>query len=265
MTTRMKILGGLGILVIAAGAAGWYVFLRDNAPEKVSLASALNSIAQSTSVASTGTTSSASASAAVAQPATAATTAALAARTVITAALPGIDGTWNVDNTVDSFVGYRVKEELARIGAATAVGRTPVVSGTAVIAGGQLMSVTVTADLTRLKSDAPQRDNQLRTQAIETNTFPTATFTLTSAMAVPAGLAGGQQISTTISGTLELHGVTNTVQVPVQATIANGFLGIVGSLEIVFADYSVKTPSSAAVLTVEDHGIMELQLFLKKS
>ena len=170
-----------------------------------------------------------------------------------------------VDNTVDSFVGYRVKEELARIGAATAVGRTPVVSGTAVIAGGQLMSVTVTADLTRLKSDAPQRDNQLRTQAIETNTFPTATFTLTSAMAVPAGLAGGQQISTTISGTLELHGVTKTVQVPVQATIANGFLVIVGSLEIVFADYSVKTPSSAAVLTVEDHGIMELQLFLKKS
>ena len=262
MTKRTKIiggLGGLGLFVIAAGAAGWYVFLRDDAPEKVSLASALNSIAQSTSVAPTGTTS--IASAAVAQPATAAP----APTTVIAAASPGIDGTWMVDNTVDSFVGYRVKEELARIGAATAVGRTPVVSGTAVIAGGQLMSVTVTADLTRLKSDAPQRDNQLRTQALETNTFPTATFTLTNAMAVPAGLAGGQPISTTISGTLEIHGVTNTVQVPVQATIANGFLVIVGSLEIVFADYSVKTPSSAAVLTVEDHGIMELQLFLKKS
>ena len=44
----------------------------------------------------------------------------------------GLDGTWTVDPSVGSFsdfsgsfVGYRVEEELANVGAATAVGRTP--------------------------------------------------------------------------------------------------------------------------------------------
>ena len=44
----------------------------------------------------------------------------------------GLDGTWTVDPSIGSFsdfsgsfVGYRVDEELANVGAATAVGRTP--------------------------------------------------------------------------------------------------------------------------------------------
>jgi hypothetical protein len=38
-----------------------------------------------------------------------------------------------------------------------------------------------------------------------------------------------------------------------------------GSIEIVFADYQIDPPSSFAVLSVDDHGVMELQLFLGRS
>jgi hypothetical protein len=39
----------------------------------------------------------------------------------------------------------------------------------------------------------------------------------------------------------------------------------VGSLEIVFADYAIEQPRGAAVVPIEDHGIMELQLILSRS
>ena len=57
----------------------------------------------------------------------------------------GIEGSWTVDtsvgefsvteNTTATFVGFRIEEELANIGSATAVGRTPGVSGSMVIEG----------------------------------------------------------------------------------------------------------------------------------
>ena len=37
-----------------------------------------------------------------------------------------------------------------------------------------------------------------------------------------------------------------------------------GSTPIVFADYDIEKPTSVAVLSVEDHGEMELQLFFTK-
>src|ERR1700730_1000982 len=102
-------------------------------------------------------------------------------------AFSGIDGTWNVDTSIGSFtdfsgsfVGYRVQEQLASIGANTAVGRTPKVSGSLTIAGTRVTAATITADLTGLRSDDQRRDGQLDHKGIETSTFPTATFTLTS-------------------------------------------------------------------------------------
>ena len=53
--------------------------------------------------------------------------------------------------------------------------------------------------------------------------------------------------------------------IPAQAQMKSGFLVVVGSLEIKFADYSISQPNGASVLSTDDHGTMELQLFLKKN
>jgi hypothetical protein len=40
---------------------------------------------------------------------------------------------------------------------------------------------------------------------------------------------------------------------------------VVGSLEIQFADYNIEGPESGLVLSVEDHGIIELQLVFERA
>ena len=38
---------------------------------------------------------------------------------------------------------------------------------------------------------------------------------------------------------------------------------VTGSIDIVFADYSIERPSSFVVLSIEDHGIMEFRLHFR--
>ena len=179
-----------------------------------------------------------------------------------------LDGRWNVDTTIgsssdwsDSFVGYRVQETLGSIGANTAVGRTPQVSGSLTVEGSTIRSAKITADLTALRSDDDRRDGQLRRQGIQTEQFPTAEFTLTTPIDLGSVPTDGQKVSATATGTLTLHGVTRDVEVPLTATLSGGSIVVQGSLPITFADYGIEKPNSFAVLSVEDHGTMELQLF----
>lgn len=183
-----------------------------------------------------------------------------------------LTGTWTLDDSIGSFadftgsfVGYRVQEELVNIGAATAVGRTPDVTGTLVVEGASITSVEIEANLTTLQSDNDMRDGQLGRQGLETDTYPTATFVLTEPVVLDTLPAEGATVSATATGELTLHGVTNSVQIPVEARLADGVVTVVGSLDIVFADYQIPTPESMRVLSVADQGVMEFQLQFTQS
>jgi polyisoprenoid-binding protein YceI len=184
----------------------------------------------------------------------------------------GLDGTWTVDTSIgsfgdfsSSFVGYRVDETFADNRANTAVGRTPAVSGSLELAGALITAVDVTADLTRLQSDDDRRDGRLRDQAIETGQFPQSTFRLTSPIDLGEAPADGEAIDAMATGELTLHGVTRAVTVPVRASLSGDVATVTGSIEILFADYDIERPTSFLVLSIEDHGIMELQLHFRRS
>lgn len=230
------------VVLAAAGGGLWYLFFRPSGPAPVALASA----SPAAPGASQGSGSGAGSGA--------------------------LDGTWTVDPSVGSFsdfsgtfAGYRVQEKLANVGATTAVGRTPDVTGTFTLAGSQVTAATFEVNLTTLVSDERFRDGQLKRQALETDAFPSATFTLTA----PADLGGvpaeGKDLSVTVTGDLTLHGTTKQVQIPLQARLSGGVVAITGSLEIAFADFGISKPQSMMVLSVEDHGTLELQLQLKRS
>ena len=236
------------VVVIAAGAGVWYLFFRPAGPPPVSLAS-LPATGSPTAGAPAGSGATE----------TSGTTQA------------GISGTWRVDPTIGSladgsgsFVGYRVREVLATIGAAEAVGRTPDVTGTVTIDGTTITAAQLTADLTTLRSDESNRDRQLSRQAIETSRFPTATFTLTTPIELGATPAEGQIVEVTATGDLTLHGVTKPVDVPLQARLQGGVITVAGSLPILFSDYEIQRPQAGPVLSVEDQGTMELQLQLTR-
>ncbi len=250
---------GLAVLVVAllAGAAvGFsYFFLRPAAPAAVGLATASPAATASVDPAASATASDPSTS----PEASSATSG------------EGLDGTWTVDASIGSFsdftgsfVGYRVDEELANVGAATAVGRTPDVTGSLTLAGSTITGVEIEANLSTLQSDESRRDGQLRRQALETDQFPTATFSLTQPIDLGAAPAEGQVIQATATGDLTIHGVTKSVQIPVEARLSGGVVTVTGSIDILFADYSISRPTSFAVLTIADHGTMEFQLQLTK-
>jgi len=183
------------------------------------------------------------------------------------AAPASLDGTWNVNTTLGSigdgtasFVGYRVQEQLVGVGGHTAVGRTTSITGSMTLTGAVVSNVQITADLTALTSDSPQRDNQLRTQALETGTYPTATFKTTGPIDLGALPADGATVDVNATGSLMLHGVTRTVTIALQASRQGGIIAVAGALPIVFSDYSIQKPNSFSVLSVDDQGTMELHL-----
>jgi polyisoprenoid-binding protein YceI len=245
------------LAVIAAGAFGlWYLFLRPSGPAAVGDSSLVVPSAATSSSAAGGASASSGGSAG-------GSSAPLSG---------GVDGTWNVDTSLgsfsdfsDSFVGYRVQEQLANIGGNTAVGRTPDVSGSLTIAGTKVTAVTVEANLTTLKSDDTRRDGQLSHQGIETSTFPNATFTLTSPLDLGSVPADGVEIDVTASGQLTLHGQTTDVQIPLKAKLSGSTIVVTGSLDIAFADYGISKPNSFAVLSIADTGTLELHLLFTKA
>ncbi len=252
-------------LVIAAAAGLWYLFFRPAGPAPVSLAS-LPPVAAASADPTAAT--SADPAGATADP----TASAGASSSASTPSSDGISGTWNVDTSVGSvsdgtgtFVGYRVKEELATVGAQEAVGRTAAVTGSMTIDGTTISAVDITADLTQLQSDESNRDRQLQRQGIETATYPTATFKLTQPIELGSVPADGQVVDATATGDLTLHGVTKSVQIPLQARIDGGVISVAGSLPIQFADYGIQSPQGMIVLSVEDHGTLELLVHFAKA
>ena len=236
-SATIRLVLAVAILIAVAGAGGlWYLFFRDAGPAAVSLPSASPGGAATLAPGATGTS----------------------------AGSGSLEGTWTVDAS-SSFVGYRVQEQLVGIGANTAVGRTSSVTGSLTATGTAISAVDMTADLTTLKSDSEQRDGRLRDDGLETARFPTATFKLTAPIELGSVPTEGQQVSATATGDLTIHGTTKSVQIPIQAQLQGGVVTVVGSIDVVFADYGFSGPSSFKVLSVEDHGIMEFQLVFARS
>ena len=269
----------LMVLGVVAVAVGWWFLVRSDAPPAPDLASAVETASEAqaaaTSASNTAPVSSiTSTTVAGYSPTASATSTALpttapASTTAVSVAGPA--GTWTVDTTIGSFndftsvwVGYRVEEVLGNgIGANTAVGRTPLVIGSVELSDDALLAVEVTADLRGLRSDKVYRDGRAR-GALHTDDHPTATFALVGPVALVDVAGDGTSIEVVVAGTVIINGVAGAVDVAVAATLVGDVVTVVGSFPIVFADYAIEAPSASIVVSVEDHGVVEFQLFLTR-
>jgi polyisoprenoid-binding protein YceI len=236
------------VVIVVLGAAGAFWFLRDDSPDEVSLDAAVGQVADATTTTADGDTST-------------------------TAADSGVAGTWTVDtetgefdyeSATGTFAGFRIQEELASIGATEAVGRTGDVSGTVEIDGTTVTAADIEVDMTTITTNESRRDGRVQS-ALETDQFPTATFSLTEPIDLGDGAAAGEAVSVTATGDLTIHGVTTSVQIPLEAQLVDDTVVIVGSTEVRFSDYGVEVPSAPVVVSVSDVGTLELQLLLTRS
>lgn len=173
-----------------------------------------------------------------------------------------INGTWTVAS--GSEAGYRVREKLANLPAQSdAVGRTPDVTGSAVIADSSVTAASFEVDVTTLKSDEGRRDNRIRTSGLESDKYPEATFTLTEPIPIDAD-TDAASVNFEAKGDLTLHGVTKEVTIPIEATRNGDRLELVGSITFPFSDFAIDPPSIAGFVTVEDDATMEFHIFLEQ-
>jgi polyisoprenoid-binding protein YceI len=248
MTTRLKVLIGVVTAIVLVAAGGIWWFLRDDAPAEVSLAAAVESVAGADS----GGDATASGS---------------------TGAVDGIEGSWVVDtetgefdyeSATGTFAGFRIEEELASIGSTTAVGRTGDLTGSITIEGTTLTAASFEVDMTTITTNESRRDDRVQ-EALETEDNPTGSFTLTDPVALGDGAASGEPVAVTAVGDLTIHGVTRQVAIPLEAQLVDDTVVVTGSLDITFSDFDVDVPDSQVVVSVEDHGVMEMQLLLTQA
>lgn len=250
------------VVLVAAVIGGIWWYLRDDAPPEVDLGAAAESI--ETTVAEAATTSGAGSD----------TTSGTGSETTVsTGATGAISGSWAVDTSIGefsfedstgTFVGFRIDEELSSIGAATAVGRTPTVSGTITFDGTTLASADIEADMTQIVTNESRRDDRVQ-DALETSQFPTATFTLTEPIDLGDAITAGTPTSVQANGDLTIHGVTTPVTMPLDAQVVGDTIVVVGSLEIELSTYGVEAPSAPVVVSVSDQATIELQLFFSQA
>ena len=120
-----------------------------------------------------------------------------------------------------------------------------------------------TMALTAIVSDESRRDSRIQ-EALGTDANPEATFVLTEPIDFGAAAADGEAVTVTATGELTINGVTNQVEISLEAQLVDGMILVVGSTDIVFADYAVAVPTAPMVLSVEDHGVLEVQLWLSR-
>ena len=238
----LVIIAVLAVLAIAGVAITYVTFFTDDAPERLALS---DQPVPTTAAGPAGTT--------------AATVAAGASE---------LAGTWQV--AAGSTAGYRVREKLAALPAKSdAVGRSPAVTGSIKVEGsGAALSATdarFEVDLTKLASDESRRDNRIRTDGLQTNQFPKATFVSTKPIPLPAETASGQAVKASAEGDLSIHGVTKRVTIPLDVRVAGGKGELVGSLGFPMSDFNITPPSIGGFVTVDPDATLEFKLVLEKA
>jgi polyisoprenoid-binding protein YceI len=170
-------------------------------------------------------------------------------------------GTWKVGT--GSTAGYRIQETLFGQHS-TAVGRTHAVTGTMTIVGTNVTRGSFTVDMTSVKSNQGVRDGQFQGRIMDTSSYPTATFVLTTPIALQPVPKDGIVKNYAATGKLTLHGTTRNVTVPLTAKRVGNVLDVQGITTITFSDYNINDPSGGPA-SVGSAGQMEFLLELQPS
>jgi len=266
---RKKLLIGIPLLVVLVVVAIWFFLFRDDAPPPpdAQAAAAIAEAAQTTTtIPSTTIIPSTTTTPSTTNENSTTTTQVV---TTTTEADISVEGSWMVNTTIGSFedfsstyVGFRIEEELAQgIGKTTAVGRTPIVSGTLEFSETALLSAEITADLSQITTDRNWQDDNVY-EALDVQNHPNAVFSLVGPLTLDDPEAERIEHPISAVGELTIKGVTQEVSVDLVAQRIGQIITVTGQFPMVFSDFGVEVPTAPIVVSVADNGLIEIQLFL---
>ena len=195
-------------------------------------------------------------------------TAATTAQSSATSSTAQAGGRWSVAS--GSQVGYRVREQLAFLPAESdAVGRTSQVTGTATLAESKgnltISAASFDAAVSTLKSDRSMRDEKIHEIGLESSRYPTATFVLSKAVALPADAGTGAVARASVSGVFEIHGTSKQETIPVEFRVSGSTLQAAGSLTFPWSEFGMAAPTIGGFVTVTGKATMEFDLRLQRA
>lgn len=153
-------------------------------------------------------------------------------------------------------VSYQVQEQfLNRDLPNLAIGKTTSIEGEFQFSldgkpTGQVTKMTV--DLRTLASDEGRRDRRLRTQWLESDTYPLAEFVSTGVEGVPDSYTEGQEITFKLTGDMTIREITKPVTFDVRGTLVGDTVTGTATTLLYMKDFGFDPPDIAGMLTVED-------------
>jgi polyisoprenoid-binding protein YceI len=157
-----------------------------------------------------------------------------------------------------SKASYTVEEEFFNqaVNFFTAVGTTQAIEGefTVNLEGNQvtLGDNRFVVDLRTLTSDSSRRDNRIRQQWLESNSYPLAEFVATGLEGFPETVAEGQDISFRVVGDMTIREVTRPLTFETTARLDGETITGVATTQLLMRDFGFEPPSILGMLEVTD-------------
>lgn len=168
-----------------------------------------------------------------------------------------------------SEVSYKVREQLANISLPNdAIGKTNQVTGKVVLKADGTIDSTASIFVVQaasIQSDHSQRDNYMRRNILQTDTYPTVTFVPKELKGLPEPLPSSGLVEFQVTGDLTIRDVTKSVTWDVTGTIQGDQATGVATTSFPFAEFNLPQPSVPIVLSIVDKITLQAKLILQRS
>src|SRR6266581_6644376 len=124
-------------------------------------------------------------------------------------------------------------------------------------------AMNVAVDLRTLQTDAQRRDNYVRQHALETDTYPYATFISVSTQGLPASYSDGQTVHFQLTGNLTMHGKTNKEVFDVQGKVVGNTITGTATSTIYMTDFGIQPPNLANIAIAQNKVVVTLTFTAK--
>ena len=109
------------------------------------------------------------------------------------------------------------------------------------------------------------RDNYVRRNALQTDTYPTATFVSVSTQGVPSSYSDGQTVHFQLIGNLTMHGKTNKTIFDVQGKVVGKTITGTATSTIYMTDFGIQPPNLANIAISQNKVLVTLAFTAKES
>jgi polyisoprenoid-binding protein YceI len=162
----------------------------------------------------------------------------------------------------DSTASYTAQEELASVGANEAVGTTNAIIGSILLSESNvpLSCSNFAVDMRTMESDESRRDNYLRSNVLQSDTYPFATFVVAAVHGPESGLVDGETTTLQLVGDLTIHGVTKSVTWDAEVTLDGDTLTGTATTTFLIADFGMEKPIVGPVVSIDDEIVLNVEI-----